>query len=448
MIEVAPVALAPKVQPTAKPASRFKSIVGGSVGNLVEWYDWFVFSSFSVYFAKSFFPEGDLTAQLLNTAAVFAAGFLIRPVGSWLMGLYADRRGRKAALTLSVLMMCFGSLLVATAPTCQAIGVASPLILVLARLLQGLSLGGEYGASAAYLSEMAAPGRRGFTSSFQYVTMILGQLLALGVLLLLQNVFLTAAQIEAWGWRIPFVIGAMCAVVALYMRRGMEETESFISHRETSTKRGGIRVLIEHPRAVLTVAGLTLGGTVAFYTYSAYMQKYLVNTVGWAKDQATLVSAGTLFIFMLLQPAFGALSDRIGRKPFILAFGILGALLTIPLFTALRQAHSLGIAFFLVLGALAIVSGYTSISAAVKAELFATDVRALGIGLPHAITVSLFGGTVECIALWFKKAGHESGFYWYVAGCIAISLVVYTFMPDTKALSAIDRGEGSFARGS
>jgi len=422
-----------------RPASRLKSIFGGSVGNLVEWYDWFVYSAFSIYFAKAFFPNGDLTAQLLGSAAVFAVGFLVRPVGGWILGLYADRKGRKAALTLSVLVMCLGSLLIALTPTYQSIGVAAPILLLLARLLQGLSLGGEYGASAAYLSEMATPGRRGFYSSFQYATMILGQLLALGVLILLQRIFLSGPQIDAWGWRIPFVIGAMCAVVGLFMRRGMEETQPFTTHRRIQPRKNLLRVLLEHPRAVFTVAGLTLGGTVAFYTYSTYMQKYLVNSVGWSADQATLLSAATLPLFMLLQPLVGSLSDRFGRRPFLIAFGVLGTILTVPILSALSRTHTMGAAFLLVMGALVIVSCYTSISGVVKAELFPAEIRALGIGLPHAITVSLFGGTAEGVALWFKKAGHEGWYYGYVTLCIAISLLVYVTMPETRTQSKMDQ---------
>jgi MHS family alpha-ketoglutarate permease-like MFS transporter len=423
----------------ARTASRLKSIFGGSVGNLVEWYDWFVYSAFSIYFAKAFFPNGDLTAQLLGSAAVFAVGFLVRPLGGWILGLYADRKGRKAALTLSVLVMCLGSLLIALTPTYQSIGIAAPIILLFARLLQGLSLGGEYGASAAYLSEMATPGRRGFYSSFQYATMILGQLLALGVLILLQRAFLSGPQIDAWGWRVPFVIGAMCAVVALYMRRGMDETQSFTTHQRIQPRKNLLRVLLEHPRSVFTVAGLTLGGTVAFYTYTTYMQKYLVNSVGWSANQATLLSAATLFLFMLLQPVVGLLSDRFGRRPFLIVFGVLGTTLTVPILSALSRTHTMGAAFLLVMGALVIVSCYTSISGVVKAELFPAEIRALGIGLPHAITVSVFGGTAEGVALWFKKAGHESWYYGYVTLCIAISLMVYVTMPETRTQSTMDQ---------
>ncbi|WP_259099846.1 MFS transporter [Pseudomonas sp. JUb42] len=419
-------------------ASRIKSIFSGSVGNMVEWYDWYVYAAFSLYFAKAFFPKGDSTAQLLNTAAIFAVGFLMRPIGGWLMGLYADRKGRKAALMASVLLMCFGSLVIALTPSYETIGVGAPILLVLARLMQGLSVGGEYGTSATYLSEMATKERRGFYSSFQYVTLISGQLIALAVLIVLQQ-FLTTEELYAWGWRIPFVIGALCAVIALFLRRGMEETESFTRKQDKEKPKTSLmRTLLQHPKELMTVVGLTMGGTLAFYTYTTYMQKYLVNTVGMSITDSTSISAATLFLFMLLQPVVGALSDKIGRRPILIAFGVLGTLCTVPILTSLHTVQSWWGAFFLIMAALIIVSGYTSINAVVKAELFPTEIRALGVGLPYALTVSIFGGSAEFIALKFKEAGIETGYYWYVTACIACSLLVYVFMKDTRKHSRID----------
>ncbi|MDR6234191.1 MFS transporter [Pseudomonas oryzihabitans] len=415
-------------------SQRIKSIFSGSVGNLVEWFDWYVYAAFSLYFAKAFFPQGDQTAQLLNVAAIFAVGFLMRPIGGWLMGLYADKAGRKAALMVSVIMMCAGSLIIALTPSYASIGVAAPVMLVLARLLQGLSVGGEYGTSATYLSEMATKESRGFYSSFQYVTLISGQLLALATLIVLQQL-LTVQQLESWGWRIPFVIGAACAVTALYLRRGMEETSSF--KKSEKPKESLMRTLARHPKEFFTVVGLTMGGTLAFYTYTTYMQKYLVNSVGMSKTDATSISAATLFLFMLLQPLVGALSDKIGRRPVLIAFGVLGTLFTYPILTALGSVTSWWGAFGLIMVALVIVSFYTSINAVVKAELFPTEIRALGVGLPYALTVSIFGGTAEYLALWFKSIGMESGYYWYVTGCIACSLLVYVFMKDTRDHSRI-----------
>ena len=415
--------------------SKLKSIISGSIGNLVEWFDWYAYAAFSLYFAKAFFPAGDQTAQLLNTAGVFAVGFLMRPLGSWILGKYADQKGRKAALTLSILMMCFGSLLIAITPDFKTIGVFSPILLVTARLFQGLSVGGEYGASATYLSEMAGEKHRGFYSSFQYVTLIMGQLLALMVLILLQSL-MPKSDLEAWGWRIAFFIGAGLALVALYLRTHMEESFEAVEKPKGSHT---WRLIREHPLACLQVIGLTLGGTIAFYTYTTYMQKFMVNSAGWTKAEATNLSAITLFIFMLLQPVFGALSDRIGRKPLLVAFGIAGTVLTYPIMTALAQATDFWVAFGLVMVALVIVSGYTSINAVVKAELFPASVRALGVALPYALTVAIFGGSAEYVALWLKQANHEAWFFIYVSAAIFVSLVVNFTTKDTKHTSRFNQ---------
>ncbi len=417
---------------------RIRSIIGGSIGNLVEWYDWYAYSAFSLYFAATFFPGSDRTAQLINTAGIFAVGFLMRPIGGYVFGKLADKKGRKKAMTASVLLMSFGSFLIAVSPGYQTIGIAAPILLLIARLLQGLSVGGEYGISATYLSEVATSKRRGFYSSFQYVTLIGGQLIALGVQLVLQHIFLTEQQLQDWGWRIPFAIGALLSLVALYLRRRLQETEAFEKEKVAANNKGTLKELFKHPKAIITVIGLTLGGTLSFYTYTTYMQKFLVNTVGLTKNESTLLTFSSLFIFALIQPLFGAWSDRVGRRPLLIGFGICGSLFTIPLLTALSHTNDLWTAFGILLAALIIVSGYTSINAVVKAELFPVEVRALGVGLPYSLTVAIFGGTAEYIALWAKKAGHENYFYWYVSACVLISLIVYFMMKDTKTTSLIE----------
>lgn len=414
------------------------NIFKGSMGNLIEWYDWYVYAAFAVYFSSQFFPQGDPTSQLLNTAAVFAIGFLMRPIGSLLLGRYADRHGRRAALTLSVTIMAGGSLVIAVTPNYDTIGVFAPIILVLARLLQGLSLGGEYGTSATYLSEMASSGRRGFYSSFQYVTLISGQLVALGVQIILQQM-LSEEAMMAWGWRIPFVIGALGAIAVLWLRRSMDESEQFSKMESKSRdKAGTLRELMKHPKAVMAVVGLTLGGTIAFNTYTTYLQKFMVITVGLPKEIVSWINFIALLVFVVLQPLAGMLSDRIGRRPLLIGFGILGTLWTVPMFLLLEQANSPYAAFMLMLSGLIIVTGYTSINAIVKAELFPTEIRALGVGFPYGVTVAIFGGTAEFIALWFKSIGYESLFYYYVAACIAVSLLVYWRMGETSKTSKIE----------
>ncbi|MFQ6324579.1 MFS transporter [Nocardia sp. CWNU-33] len=449
---------------TTQPASERRviaNVLRGSIGNLVEWYDWYVYAAFSVYFAKTFFPTDDPAAQLLSTAAVFAVGFLMRPIGGWLLGRYADRFGRRSALTLSVSVMAAGSLLIALTPGYQTIGLAAPIILLLARLLQGLSVGGEYATSATYLSEVASSGKRGFYSSFQYVTLVAGQLVALGVQIVLQQ-FLDNAQMHDWGWRIPFVIGAAGALVVMWLRRGMDESEQFeaavVAERlDTATgtasrqgrdtaaasgtpapPRGSLRMLLQYPRECLLVMGLTLGGTVAFYTYTTYMQKFMIYTSGISKPTVAWINFIALLVFVVLQPLAGGLSDRIGRRKLLMFFGVAGALLTVPIMTVLAHTKNPIAAWALMMLALVIITGYTSINAIVKAELFPTKIRALGVGLPYALTVAIFGGTAEMIAVALKKAGHESLFFWYVAGCIGISLITYYFMRETSKESTID----------
>ena len=418
----------PRPAPTRTP---WKAVLGGSIGNMVEWYDWFAYASFATYFAASFFPNGDATAQLLNTAGIFAVGFFMRPVGGWLLGRYADRRGRKAALTLTVTLMSLAALLIAVAPTYDKVGYFGAVVLLVARLLQGLSVGGEYAASATYLTEASHPRRRGFSSSFQYVSMTVGQLIGLGLLMVLQRT-MTEETLHAWGWRIPFVVGAVGAAVVFYIRRGLLETEAYEEEAVPAVRRGTIRGLLEHKREFVLVVALTMGGTVAYYTYTTYLTKYLSNTAGLAKSDATLVSFLALTIFCLLQPLAGALSDRIGRRPLLITFGVGSTLGTVPILTMLQGVTTVGQALVPAVVALVIVTGYTSINACVKAELFPTHVRALGVALPYAIANALFGGTAEYIALWFKNAGIESGFFWYVSGCGAVSLVVYLTMRETR----------------
>ena len=416
---------------------RIRAIVGGSLGNLVEWYDWYVYSAFSIYFSSYFFPKTNQTAQLLNTAGIFAVGFLMRPIGGWLFGRIADLRGRKIAMTISILIMCLGSLIIACVPGYTSIGLAAPALLFLARIIQGLSVGGEYGTSATYLSEMATPGNRGFYSSFQYVTLIGGQLIALGIQIILQKLILNDEQLHTWGWRIPFFIGALLSLVAFYIRNKLHETTEFEDARLHTRNKNLFKELFNYPKAILTVVGLTLGGTIAFYTYSIYMQKYLVNTVHLTISQSTFLSFITLLLFACVQPLYGKLSDKWGRKPLLIIFGIGGTLLTIPLFIGINNAHTVWDAFVFIMFALLIVSCYTSINAVVKAELFPAKIRALGVGFPYAVTAALFGGTAEYIALWFKSKGHEFYFYIYVTTCIFISLIVYISMKDTKKYTQI-----------
>jgi MHS family alpha-ketoglutarate permease-like MFS transporter len=418
---------------------RLRNIVGGSAGNLVEWFDWYVYSAFALYFAHAFFPKGDQTAQLLQTAAIFAVGFLMRPIGAWAMGIYADHKGRKAGLTLSVSLMCLGSLLIAVAPTYAEVGVLSPGILLVARLIQGLSLGGEYGSSATYLSEIADRERRGFWSSFQYVTIIGGQLVALALLVILQATIGDAAM-QAWGWRIGFGAGALLAVVAFVIRRRLDETLSYenVAAKPNRRRSTAGNLFRDHPDEAFLVMALTAGGTAAFYAYTIYMQKFLANTSGFDRVTASRIMTVALTVMLFIGPLAGRISDRVGRKPMMIFFGIGATLFTYPIFVTLEHTRNAFAAFALVMGSLIIVTGYTSINAIIKAELFPADIRALGVALPFAIANAIFGGTAEYVALYLKNIGHERWFYIYISALAACSLIAYVRMRETKTTSLIE----------
>ncbi|MDH0647227.1 MFS family transporter [Pseudomonas sp. GD03858] len=412
-------------------SKRIFAIVGASSGNLVEWFDFYVYAFCAIYFAPAFFPSDDPTVQLLNTAGVFAAGFLMRPIGGWIFGRLADRHGRKNSLMISVLMMCGGSLIIACLPTYASIGAWAPALLLLARLIQGLSVGGEYGTTATYMSEVALRGQRGFFASFQYVTLIGGQLLAVLVVVILQQL-LSEEELRAYGWRIPFVVGAIAALISLMLRRSLKETSSAETRQDKDA--GTISGLFRnHAAAFVTVLGYTAGGSLIFYTFTTYMQKYLVNTAGMNAKSASFVMTGALFLFMILQPVFGMLSDRIGRRNSMLLFGALGTLFTVPLLMALKTVSSPFMAFVLVSLALCIVSFYTSISGLVKAEMFPPQVRALGVGLAYAVANAVFGGSAEYVALGLKTLGMENTFYWYVTAMMAVAFLFSLRLPKQAA---------------
>lgn len=425
------------VLPGVTAGQRFRAILGGSAGNLVEWYDWFVYSAFAIYFSNHFFPGGDELAGLLKTMAVFAVGFFARPLGAWLMGLYADRAGRRTALTAAVALMCGGSLIIAILPGYETIGVAAPILLVLARILQGLSVGGEYGASATYLSEMAGKKRRGFWSSFQFVTMVMGQLIALGLLALMQTT-MEKADLEAWGWRIPFLIGAAMAVVVFWIRARMDESQSYENSKAAGAERAHTMMLfMKYPKQTLIIFGFTAGGSLGFYAFTTYMPKFLAGSAGFPATTATAITAGALVVYLFALPFFGWLSDHIGRKGTLwIAFGG-GALATYPAMSTIASGPSALTAFLLVSMLVVILSGYNSVSAVVKAELFPANVRALGVALPYGMAAAVFGGTAEPIALAFKQSGYESGFFLYVTLLCASSFLIVFMLPDNRKHSLI-----------
>jgi MHS family alpha-ketoglutarate permease-like MFS transporter len=422
---------------TGLTASGLKAIIGGSLGNFVEWYDWFAYASFSLYFGRTFFPHGDELDRRLETAAVFAVGFFARPIGAWLMGVFADRRGRKAALVLSVSLMCAGSLMIAVAPGYAQVGPLAPAILIAARLVQGLSLGGEYGASAVYVAEMAGRRRRGFYSSFLFVTLMVGQLAALGVLIVLQAL-LSGPQISAFGWRIAFFIGAGLALVVWFIQAGLEETTLFRAEDAEARRASTVRsLLIRQPKEAAMVFVLSGAGALTFYSFTTYMPKFLTGTAHFSRPAATEISAASLVVLMVVQPLFGWLGDAIGRRRLLIFAFAAGALTTWPILTTLAATRDPLIALILISAALACLAAYTAVNGLVKAELFPTELRGLGVALPYALANAMFGGTAELVAEGFKKAGAERGFFVYVSVIAAVACLVAARMRDTQKTSLI-----------
>ncbi|MFJ4634147.1 MFS transporter [Streptomyces hygroscopicus] len=412
----------------ALPARPVRQLFAASVGNAVEWYDWYAYTFLATYIAEQIFPKGAANSlvPLLSTFAVFAVGFFMRPIGGLLMGAVADRRGRRAALTVTILLMGGSSLLVGLTPTYAAAGVLAPVVLVLARLLQGLSVGGEFAASTTFLVESAGPGRRGLFSSFQYVSTTIGQLVASGVAALLVS-NLAPAAMDSWGWRVPFVLGALLSLVGFWVRRGAHETRS--EEQAKAPRPGLFEALRRHPRASLLICGITAGGTLAYYTWTSYLPTYAELNAGVEKSDALLAGTLSLTFFAVLQPLAGIVSDRLGRKPLLLTFGVGFALLSVPLLRVLDDSF---ITLLLVQCAgMILLSGFTAISAAVNAEMFPARVRAAGIGFPYSLTVALFGGTAPYIGTLLKDLGQAGLFPVYVAVLCLVSSAVYLRLPET-----------------
>lgn len=435
--------------PTRAPTSTRRAVLNtmkGSAGNLVEWYDVYVYTVFATYFEAQFFDKND-TNSTLYIYAIFAVTFLMRPVGSWFFGRYADRRGRKAALMLSITVMSSCSFVVAVMPTREVIGYWAAVILIVARLVQGFATGGEYGTSATYMSEAATPHRRGFLSSFQYVTLVGGHVLAQFTLLIALH-FLDTDALSAWGWRIGFFIGGIAALVVLWIRRSMDESlsESYLEAIRAGTDRaaGSMKALFTtHWRPLLLVFLITAGGTVAFYTYSINAPAIVKSAFGSdGALTATWINLLALIFLMLLQPIGGLVSDRVGRKPLLIFFGVGGVIYTYVLLTFLPQTTSPLVAFALLAVGYVILTGYTSVNAIVKAELFPAEIRALGVGLGYALANSVFGGTAPLL-YQAAKSDHVTLFIFYVTVVIGVSLLVYVFGLKNKGITVLDREQGS-----
>ncbi|WP_151760302.1 MFS transporter [Acinetobacter junii] len=394
--------------------SRIKGIVGAASGNLVEWFDFYIYAVFAAYFTHALTaPDMEPTTKAIYVWGVFAASFFMRPIGSWLFGRIADRHGRKKSMVISICLMALSSFLFAALPTYDQVGMLAPFLLLMVRLLQGLSVGGEYGAVATYMSELGLKGQRGFFASFQYVTLSGGQLLAslLGVILL---GFMTEQQLNDGGWRIPFMIGGVAALLSLAARSRLEET---LSNEDAEREESGslIALLKQHWKTFLLVVGYTSAGSLTFYVVTVYSKTYLTN-IGMDGKTVGFIMTTALFVFMIAQPFFGMLSDRIGRRASMLAFSLLSAIFIYPVMvTGMRSfADSPVIITLLLIFLMMLLSFYTSISGLVKAEMFPPHVRALGVGFSYAVGNALFGGSAPSVALLFKDAGIENTFFIYV----------------------------------
>ncbi|WP_435242015.1 MFS transporter [Streptomyces cucumeris] len=410
---------------------RMRATVAGVVGNTVEWVDWSIYGYFAPLFAESFFPSRDNATDLLATLAVFALAFVMRPVGAAVLGTFADRHGRQKGLALTVLLMAGSSMVMAVTPTYATIGIAAPVILVLTRLVQGFSAGGEFGSSSAFLVESAAPSRRAFTGSWQQVSVGAGGLIAAAIAAVITTVF-DEQQQAAYGWRIAFAVCGLLGVVGLWLRTRVAETEQFSqATQEGRVRANPLRVLLrDHPRAALRVFGITIAGTVTYYVWIVYLAQYAQLTTGLPLNQALWANTIAQGVFIAALPLGGKLSDTYGRKPTMLAFAIGFAVLAWPML-ALLSDNFWGFLGLSILGMLLIV-GYSANCATVMAEQFPAEVRTVGIALPYALAVAAFGGTAPYVITWLFSHHLESWVALYLVIASLIGVAVYATMPETK----------------
>ncbi len=402
--------------PSDRPiASHRRAVMAGAIGNIVEWFDWTVYALFAVYFSGQFFPSDSPTAALLATFTVFAVGFLARPLGSVLLGRIADRRGRRAALTVSVVLMAAASLGIAFAPTAAMIGIFAALLLVVLRLLQGLSLGGETAAVGAYLTESAPSGRRGLFGSVYPTTIMVGTLLGSAVGLLLTEL-LTKDQMMAFGWRIPFLIGGLLGLVGFFIRRGVHETLDVEAGHEP---RPLSRTFTLHRRTAAIVFVIVGAVSLSFFGLVSGFPA-LAESYGVSGEAAFAANTAGLVALIALIPVFGWLSDRLGRRT-VLGFGLIGmAVLTVPAVMLLGAGYALAAQLLIVVPQAAA----QAVLMVAMIERFPSRLRGTGFGICWATAVAAVGGTAPMISTWLVGAGMAAAFPWYVAiWCVAAAVV-------------------------
>jgi MHS family proline/betaine transporter-like MFS transporter len=416
----------------AEAATAKKAVTAGAIGNFVEWYDYSVYGFFATVIASQFFPSEDRVASLLATFAVFAVAFFMRPVGAFVFGHYGDTIGRRNTLAAAVIMMGIATLMIGVLPSYAQIGVLAPILLVVARLLQGFSAGGEWSGSAAFMVEYAPENKRGLYGSWQQVSIVAGLLVGSGMGGLLGTV-LSEDALNAWGWRIPFILGMVVALVGLYLRLRVEDTPAFriIEEKEEITEAPVKESFTAHWRESLTAIGFTVAWTVAYYILLTYMPTYVSETLGIPLTQALLSNAIGLVVLMALIPFTAALSDRIGRKPLLIAFSALIALLTYPLFLL---ASTQVLAFIVLAQVLfgVIISLFSGPGPAALVEMFPTNVRYSALGVSYNIAVAAFGGTAPFIATYLiSRTGSNFSPGFYLIAAAVVTLIVVSTMKET-----------------
>jgi MHS family alpha-ketoglutarate permease-like MFS transporter len=441
---------------TSATQSRSRTLFGIGSGNAMEWFDWGVYTTFTPFFASQFFQSGDPVSDVLSTLVVFAVGFIARPFGGWLFGWIADRRGRKLSMSLTVALAALGSLAIGLSPNYAAIGIGASIVLVLARLAQGLAHGGELPSAQTYIAEAAPKERRGLWSSLIYFSGTIGQL-AGTLLAAVLSTWLSREAMNAFGWRIPFVLGGVFGLYALYMRMRMHETDVFVDEvahddptaadpgQPPASKKGAIwQTVKEHPKLLFQVVGMTVGATVLYYAWAISAPAYVINVLDVPAAGALWAGVGAQVVFLVVLPLWGMVSDRIGRKPVLITSVVGVAVLSYPL-NAMLTASPWSL-FFAMSIALVFLGGFTAVGPAVFAEIFPTRIRAIGLAVPYSIAVALFGGTAPYLQTYFADLGMTSTFVWYSVALGLVSGLVILTLPETRGIDLKDRSVGAHGR--
>jgi MHS family proline/betaine transporter-like MFS transporter len=414
------------IEPARLQARR--AILAAVVGNVLEWYDFAVYAYMATVLARQFFPAQDEVTSLLSAFAAFGVGFVVRPLGGIVIGRLGDVRGRKAALVLTIMLMAAGTVMIGLVPAYESIGVAAPLLILIARLLQGFSAGGEWGGATAFIVEWAPPGQRGLYGSLQQSSVAFGLLLGSGIAAAVSTLF-SAAEVDAWAWRIPFLLGGLLAPIGLYMRRNIEETPAFA---RASRQPAAPAVSLPAIRLAARALGFTVLWTVSYYIVLSYMPTFLQKQVGLPRTQALWATSAGLLLLVLSAPLLGWLSDRVGRKPLLLAACAAFVLLPYPLFVVMLSQPSLGTAVAVQLILALAIAVFSGPGPAAIAEMFPTQVRSTWMSAGYSIAVAVFGGFAPFIATWLiARTGNPAAPSFYVIAAAVVSLVVIARMEET-----------------